>query len=63
MFYGASNVQLGGELLKFYYPKLTVMRGSEDNASTFFNNISKMPILNQMIISHERVRSYYCKDE
>ena len=27
MFDGDSNVQLGGKLLKFHYPKLTVMRG------------------------------------
>ena len=27
MFYGASNVQLGGELLKVHYPKISVMRG------------------------------------
>ena len=26
MFYEASNVQIGGELINFYYPKLTVMR-------------------------------------
>ena len=29
MFDGASNVQLGGKLLKVHYPKLTVMRGVE----------------------------------
>ena len=29
VFYGASNVQLGGKLLKVHYPKLTVMRGVE----------------------------------
>ena len=29
MFDGDSNVQLGGELMKFHYPKLTVMHGVE----------------------------------
>ena len=33
MFDGASNVQLGGKLLKVHYPKLTVMRGVEHTVS------------------------------
>ena len=35
MFDGASNVQLGGNLLKVHYPKLTVMRGVEHIVSLF----------------------------
>ena len=31
----ASNVQLGGKLLKVHYPKLTVMRGVEHTVSFF----------------------------
>ena len=40
MFDGASNVQLGGKLLKLDYPKLTVMRGVEHTLSLFFNDVS-----------------------
>ena len=46
---GASNVQLAGRLLKVYYPKLTVMCGVEQTVSLFFNDISKILIVNQMI--------------
>ena len=49
MFDGASNVHLGGKRLKVHYPKLTVMRGVEHTLYLFFNDISKIPILNQMI--------------
>ena len=38
MFDGASNVKLGGKLLKVHYPKLTVMRGVEHTLSLFFND-------------------------
>ena len=41
MFDGASNVQLGGKLLKVHYPKLTVMRGVKHTVSLFFNDVSK----------------------
>ena len=53
MFDGASNIQLGGELLKINYPKLTVMHRVENTVSLFFNNFSKIPILNQIITSHK----------
>ena len=33
MFDGASSVHIGGDPMKFYYPKLTIMRGVEP---TFF---------------------------
>ena len=39
MFDGASNVQLGGKLLKVHYAKLTVMRGVEQTVSLFFNYV------------------------
>ena len=35
MFDGASNVQLGENILKVHYPKLTVMRGVEHTVSLF----------------------------
>ena len=39
MFYGASNVKLGGRVLKVNYPKLTVIRGVEHTMSLFFNDV------------------------
>ena len=52
MFNGASTVQLEGRLLKVHYPKLTVMRGFEYTVSIFFKDVSRIPILNQIISSH-----------
>ena len=49
MFNGVSHVQLGGKLLKLHCPKLTVMRGVEHTVSLFFNDISNITIVNQMI--------------
>ena len=46
MFDGASNVQLGGKRLKLHYPELTAMRGVEHTVSLFFNDVSKIPIVN-----------------
>ena len=53
MFDGASNVQLAGELLKTEYTKVSVMRGVEHTVSLFFNDVSKIPVLNEMITSHK----------
>ena len=55
MFDGASNVQLEGRLLKMHYPKLTVMRGVEHTVLLFFNDFSKIPIVNQMIYAHRMI--------
>ena len=49
MFDGASNVQLYGEMLKIHYPKVSVMRWVGKTLSLFFNDVSKIPYLNQMI--------------
>ena len=49
MFDGASNVYLAGELLKNLYPKIAVMRGVAHTVSLFFNDVSKIPVVNQMI--------------
>ena len=48
MFDGASNIQLGENLLKLHCPKLTVMCGVEHTVSLLFNYVSKIPIFNQM---------------
>ena len=55
IFYGASNVQLSGRILKVYYPKLTVMRGVEHTVSLFFSDVSKIPIVNQIIYAHKMI--------
>ena len=39
IFYGASNFQLAGELLKIHYQNISVMRGVEHTVSLFFNDI------------------------
>ena len=59
MFYGASNVQLAGELLKIYYPKISVMRGVEHTVSLFFNDVSKIPVVNQMITAHKEIYNLF----
>ena len=46
---GSSNLQIAGELLKIHYPKVSVMRGFEHNVLLFFNDVSKIPVVNQMI--------------
>ena len=59
MFDGASYVQLGGKLLRVHYPKLTVMHGVEHTVSLFFNDVSKIPIVNQMISSHKMIYNIF----
>ena len=59
MFDGASNVQLWERLLKVHYPKLTFLRGFEHTVSLFFNDVSKIPILNQMISSHNMIYNIF----
>ena len=54
-FDGASNVQLAGELLQIRYPKITVMRGVEHTVSLFFNDVSKIPVVNQMISANKEI--------
>ena len=55
MFDGASNVQLARRLLKVNYPKLVVMRGVGHTVSLFFNDFSKIPIVNQMVSAHKMI--------
>ena len=52
IFDGSSNVQIAGRLLKVHYPKLTVMRGVKHTVLLFFNYVSKIIIVNQIIYSH-----------
>ena len=53
MFDGASNVELGGHLLIIHYPKISVVRGVEHTVSLFFDDVSKIPVLNQTSIDHK----------
>ena len=59
MFDGASNVQLAGRLLKANYQNLTVRRGVEHTVSLFFNDVSKIPIVNQMISAHKMIYNIF----
>ena len=59
MFDGASNVQLAGELLKIHYPNILVIRGVEHTLSLFFNDVSKIPVLNQRIAAHKAIYNLF----
>ena len=52
-------MQLAGRLLKVHYPKLTVMRGIEHTVSLFFNDVSKIAIVNQMISSPKMIYNIF----
>ena len=52
MFDEASDVQLVIRLLNVHYLKLTVMHGVEHTVSLFFNDVSKITIINQIISAH-----------
>ena len=55
MFDRDSNVQFAGKLLKVYYTKLTVMSGVDNTVPLFFNDVSKIPILHQIIYSRKMI--------
>ena len=55
MFDGASNLQIGGEPSKKDYPKISVIRGVEHTVYLFFNDVSKIPIMNHMIKDHKTI--------
>ena len=59
MFDGASDVQLAGRLLKVHYLKLTVMCGVEYTLSLFFNDVSKIPIVHQIISAHKMIYNMF----
>ena len=59
MFDGALNAQLSGRPLKVHYQKLTVMCGVEHTVSLFFNDFSKIPIVNQMIYAHKMIYNIF----
>ena len=53
MFNGASDIQLGGDILNIRYPNMTVMHGVEHTISLLFNGVLKLPIVNQMIRAYK----------
>ena len=55
----ASNVQLSGELLKIYYPKVSVLRGFEHTVSLFLNDVSKIPVVNHIITAHKEIYNLF----
>ena len=59
MFDRVSNVQLGAKLLKVHYPKLTVMHGVEHTVLLFFNDVSKIPIANQIISAQNMIYNIF----
>ena len=59
MFDGTSNVQISGELLKIQYPKVSVMSGVEHTVSLFFNDVSKIPGVNQIITAHKAIYNLF----
>ena len=59
IFDGSSNGQLGGKRLWVHYPKLTVTRGVEHKLSLFFNDVLKIPIVNQMISDHKNIYTMF----
>ena len=59
IFDGASNAELGGRLLKVHYPKLTLMHGVEHTVSLFFNDVSMIPTVNQMISYHKIIYNIF----
>ena len=59
MFNGASNLTLGVKLLKVHYPKLTVIHGVEHTVSLFFNDVSKILIVHQIIAAHKTIYNIF----
>ena len=59
MFDGYSNVQLAARLLKVYYPKLTVTCGIEHTVLLFFNDVSNIAIVNQIISAHNMIYNIF----
>ena len=59
MFDGALNVHLGGEHLKVHYPNISVMCGVEHNTYLFFDDVTKIPVVNHMITYHEAIYNLF----
>ena len=58
MFDGASNVQLGSELLKIHYPKIVVMYGAEHTVSFFPMTFSKYQLKTRELYLISQYKTY-----
>ena len=59
MFGRALNFQLAGRILKVHYPKLAVIHVLEHTVLLFFNDVFKIPIVHQMIYSHNMMYNIF----
>ena len=59
MFDEALDVQLAGILPKVHYQKLTVVCGVEHTVLLFLYDVSKIPIVNQMISAHKMIYNVF----
>ena len=55
MFNGDLNVHIDGEQLIIQFTKVSVMHEVEHTISLFFNDVSKIPVVNQMITAHKAI--------
>ena len=54
-----SKFQLAGRLLNMYYPKFTVICGVEHTVSLFFNDVSKISIVHQMVSAEKMIYNIF----
>ena len=54
-FDGASNVQSGGKVLLVYFPRITSLHGVEHRVSLFFQDLSKLALVQNLIVKYHRV--------
>ena len=59
MFDRDSNVKPGRDILKTHYLKLTVMHGFEHTVSILFNDASKIPNVNQIILAQKKIYNIF----
>ena len=59
MYDEALNVQLIVILLKVCYTKFIVVHGVKHTVSLFFNGVSKIPIVHQMISDHKMIYNIF----
>ena len=55
MFDGDSILQLASEQLKINHPNVSVMRGVIHSVSLFFNDVYKIPVVNQIITARKEI--------
>ena len=59
IFDGDSNVKLAGRLLELNYTNLAVISGVEHTVLLFFNDASKIPIVNEIISTHKMIYNIF----